>query len=281
MPRTLPTLSTTSSIATASNIMNILKGSYNQTLAAIVNVPTDKIIAAQLFTLQVSITEGGGRLTISDTQSRQSLGGTVISSSSNTVLTLTATSYTINKLISFIGYTPLSGYLGRVTIYCNLLTTSTNSLTGVTTSVATHDTMVLYYNVEATNTAPVISVSRNRAAIKVNEWTSLSLSTLFGITLSDIDTLISSTFAARPLRLIVLSSPQGVITTLSSSDITLAETSGDLSLINKRSLEIVGTLTTLQVRLHPLSRRSTNYELVGCYANCSMIDIIGNSESEV
>jgi hypothetical protein len=230
----------------ASNIMNILQGSSNQTLAAIVNVPTDRVIAAQLFTLQVSITEGGGRLTIADSQSRQSLGG-VVSSSSNSILTLTATSYTINKLISFIGYTPTSVYIGRVTIYCNLLTTSTNSVTGVTTSAATHDTMVLYYDVEATNTAPVISVSKNRATINVNEWSSLSLSTMFGITLSDIDTLISSTFAARPLRLIILSSPQGVITTLSSSDITLAETSGDLSLINKRSLEMVGTLTTLQV----------------------------------
>lgn len=74
-----------------------------------------------------------------------------------------------------------------------------------------------------TNTAPVITTSVTRVSIEANEWSSLVLSSMFGLVLSDIDTSIS-TFGQRPLRLLVLTSPQGLLSTYgTAAQITAAE----------------------------------------------------------
>jgi hypothetical protein len=262
----LPTLSAYNGISTSL----ISVGSVNNSLSSmiVVNQPllSDRVTSNKLFQLSITIVEGNGQLTISDSAARLILGGSVAYISSG--LQITATPYTINKLISFIGYTPQLGYIGRVSIL-SVLTTSAG---------VTQDTLVVYYNVIPSNTAPTITVTSTKASIEANVWSSSLLSSMFGITIADVDTLIS-TFGSRPMRLLVIASPRGSLSTYGSvAAITTAQASGDLTVSSAR-IEVVGTLSVLQSILSSIrvkySLRSDGVIDRSDYINV-IIDDLGN-----
>jgi hypothetical protein len=182
-----------------SSSTTLTKDSSNVSLSVSVTLPTETSKA--VYRIVCNIVEGSGTFSFSDSLLSSLLGGTTSLSSSNTQVTLTATPYTLGRLLSYVQLTPSSSFVGRVSVLTTLSSTTTSS-TNTTIAASTLCTSVNYYNIIRVNTAPSVTTGRmSPVGIVVDTWTSIT-SLFGGITINDDDALLPSSL----LRLQVLAS---------------------------------------------------------------------------